>query len=52
MGMSIVTNIILVSVESVITLRVLKINYAVEKIGMISLFVIPILGYRLLDLLG
>jgi hypothetical protein len=52
MGMSIVTNIILVSVESVITLRVLKINYAVEKIGMISLFVIPILGYRLLNLLG
>ena len=52
MGMSIVTNIILVSVESVITLRVLKIDYAVEKIGMISLFVIPILGYRLLNLLG
>ena len=51
MGMSIVTNMILVSVESVITLRILKIDYSVEKIGTISFFVVPILGYRLLDLL-
>ena len=51
-GMSIVSNMILVSVESLITLRLLKIDYAVEKIGMISFFVVPILGYRLMLLLN
>jgi len=51
-GMSIVSNMILVSVESLITLRLLKIDYAVEKIGMISFFVVPILGYRLMVLLN
>ena len=51
-GMSIVSNMILVSVESLITLRLLKIDYAVEKIGMISFFVVPILGYRLMVLIG
>jgi len=51
-GMSIVSNMVLVSVESLITLRLLKIDYAVEKIGMISFFVVPILGYRLMLLLN
>ena len=51
-GMSIVSNMILVSVESLITLRLLKIDYAVEKIGMISFFVVPILGYSLMLLLN
>ena len=51
-GMSIVSNMVLVSVESLITLRLLKIDYAVEKIGMISFFVVPILGYRLMVLIG
>jgi len=51
-GMSIVSNMVLVSVESLITLRLLKIDYAVEKIGMISFFVVPILGYRLMVLLN
>ena len=51
-GMSIVSNMVLVSVESLITLRLLKIDYAVEKIGMISFFVVPVLGYRLMVLIG
>jgi len=51
-GMSIVSNMVLVSVESLITLRLLKVDYAVEKIGMISFFVVPILGYRLMVLIG
>ena len=51
MGMSIAANIILGFIESFITLKIFKMDYAVEKIGMISFFVVPILGYRLLDLL-
>jgi hypothetical protein len=43
---------ILISIESLITLRLLKIDYAVEKIGAVSFFVVPILGFRLLDLLN
>ena len=52
MGMSIISNMILISIESLITLRLLKIDYAVEKIGAVSFFVVPILGFRLLDLLN
>lgn len=52
LGMSIISNMVLVSIESLITLRLLKIDYAVEKIGMISFFVVPILGYRLMVLIG
>ena len=51
MGMSIVSNMILVVIETFITTKLLKLDYAVEKIGMISFFVVPVLGYRLLDLL-
>jgi len=51
MGMSIVSNVILVVIETIITLKILKMDYAVEKIGMISFFVVPVLGYRLLVLL-
>ena len=51
MGMSIVSNMILVVIETFITTKLLKMDYAVEKIGMISFFVVPVLGYRLLDLL-
>ena len=51
MGMSIVSNMILVVIETFITTKLLKLDYAVEKIGMISFFVVPILSYRLLVLL-
>ena len=52
MGMSIVSNIILVVIETFITTKLLKLDYVVEKIGMVSFFVVPVLGYRLLVLLG
>ena len=52
MGISIVVNIFLVSIETFITKRILRLDYAVQKIGMISFFVVPILGYRLLVLLN
>ena len=52
MGMSIVSNMILVVIETFITTKLLKLDYAVEKIGMISFFVVPVLSYRLLVLLG
>ena len=52
MGISVVTNIILVVIESTITMRLLKIDYAVEKIGMVSFFLVPFLAYRLVVLLG
>ena len=51
MGMSILSNMVLVVIETFITTKLLKLDYAVEKIGMISFFVVPFLGYRLLDLL-
>ena len=51
LGIAIVSNMILVSIETIITLKILKMDYSVEKIGMVSFFVVPILGYRLLDLL-
>lgn len=52
MGMSIVANMVLVSFETLITLRILKMDYSVEKIGFISFFVVPFLGYKLLVLLN
>lgn len=52
LGISIVSNIVLVVIESTITMRLLKIDYAVEKIGMVSFFVVPFLAYRLIVLLG
>ena len=52
MGISIVSNMILVVIETFITTKLLKLDYAVEKIGMISFFVVPVLSYRLLVLLG
>jgi hypothetical protein len=52
MGISVVVNMILVIIESTITIKLLKIDYAVEKIGMVSFFVVPILAYRLIVLLG
>ena len=51
LGIAIVSNMILVSIETIITLKILKMDYAVEKIGMVSFFVVPVLGYRLLVLL-
>lgn len=51
MGISIVSNMILVVIETFITTKLLKMDYAVERIGMISFFVVPVLGYRLLVLL-
>jgi len=50
-GISIVSNMILIFIETIITLKILKMDYAVEKIGMVSFFVVPVLGYRLLVLL-
>jgi hypothetical protein len=49
---SVVTNSILVIIETFITTKLLKIDYAVQKIGMVSFFVVPILAYRLIVLLG
>jgi len=51
MGISIISNMILVVIETFITTKLLKLDYAVEKIGMISFFVVPVLSYRLLVLL-
>ena len=52
LGISVVANMILVIIESTITIKLLKIDYAVEKIGMVSFFVVPFLAYRLIVLLG
>ena len=52
LGISVVSNMVLVVIESIITMRLLKIDYAVEKIGMVSFFVVPFLAYRLIVLLG
>ena len=52
MGISIVSNMILVVIETFITTKLLKLDYAVEKIGMISFFVVPVLSYRLMVLIG
>lgn len=52
LGISVVTNSILVIIETFITTKLLKIDYAVQKIGMVSFFVVPILAYRLIVLLG
>jgi len=52
LGISVVANMILVVIETFITTKLLKLDYAVEKIGMISFFVVPVLSYRLLVLLG
>ena len=49
---SVVTNSILVIIETFITTKLLRIDYAVQKIGMVSFFVVPILAYRLIVLLG
>ena len=51
MGMSIVSNMVLVVIETFVTTKLLRMDYAVEKIGMVSFFVVPVLGYRLLVLL-
>ena len=51
MGISVIANMVLVFIESIITLKILRIDYSVQKIGMVSFFVVPFLGYRLLDLL-
>ena len=50
-GMSIVSNMVLVVIETFVTTKLLRMDYAVEKIGMVSFFVVPVLGYRLLVLL-
>jgi len=52
LGISVVANMILVIIESTITIKLLKIDYAVQKIGMVSFFVVPFLAYRLIVLLG
>ena len=52
LGISVVSNMVLVIIESTITMRLLKIDYAVEKIGMVSFFVVPFLAYRFIVLLG
>ena len=52
LGISVVADSILVIIETFITTKLLKIDYAVQKIGMVSFFVVPILAYRLIVLLG
>ena len=52
LGISVVANSILVIIETFITTKLLKIDYAVQKIGMVSFFVVPFLAYRLIVLLG
>ena len=52
LGISVVANMILVIIESTITIKFLRIDYAVQKIGMVSFFVVPFLAYRLIVLLG
>ena len=52
LGISVVVNMILVIIESTITIKILKIEYSVQKIGMVSFFVVPFLAYRLIVLLG
>ena len=52
LGISVVANMILVIIESTITIKILKIEYSVQKIGMVSFFVVPFLAYRLIVLLG
>lgn len=52
LGISVVTNSILVIIETFITTKLLKIEYAVQKIGIVSFFVVPFLAYRLIVLLG
>ena len=51
MGISIISNMILVVIETFVTTKLLRMDYVVEKIGMVSFFVVPVLGYRLLVLL-
>ena len=51
MGMSIVSNMVLVVIETFVTTKLLRMDYAVAKIGIVSFFVVPVLGYRLLVLL-
>ena len=52
LSISVVVNMVLVIIESTITIKFLKIDYAVQKIGMVSFFVVPFLAYRLIVLLG
>ena len=52
LGISVVTNSVLVIIETFITTKLLKIEYVVQKIGMVSFFVVPFLAYRLIVLLG
>ena len=52
LGISVVANMILVIIESTITIKFLRIDYAVQKIGMVSFFVVPFLAFRLIVLLG
>ena len=52
LGISVFANMILVIIESTITIKILKIEYSVQKIGMVSFFVVPFLAYRLIVLLG
>ena len=52
LGISVFANMILVIIESTITIKILKIEYSVQKIGMVSFFVVPFLAFRLIVLLG
>ena len=39
---------LLVTIETIVTSKLLKIDYAVEKIGLVSLFLVPILAIQML----
>ena len=51
-GITIISTSILVAIEVIITSKIIRMNYAVPKIAIISFFVVPIAGYRLLVLSG
>jgi len=44
----ILSTMLLVTIETIVTSKLLKIDYAVEKIGLVSLFLVPILAIQML----
>ena len=51
-GITIISTTILIAIEAIITSKIIPMNYAVPKTAIISFFVVPIAGYRLLVLSG
>ena len=49
-GISMLSSFMLIPLETFITGKILRINYPIQAISMISFFVVPYCGYRLLVL--